>query len=188
MLVDNVETLVTVSNLCTQSTELSITLDVAIDSVVSSSARKAVGLSCVVSMVDVSDRMSGTPKEVTITLGILTSEVTHPVFRDRVLPFSTDPQGHDLSKETTFVQNVQSLERVDWDMSTDFVKTIQKIAELVKNESLDQHDIPDLLVISDMQFDEAARFTATRSNLPTLFFGMSVLTPLGTQRRLTKRE
>ena len=161
MLVDNVEALVTASKLCAQSTVLSVALDVAIDSAVSSSARKPVGLSRVVAMVDVSGSMSGTPMEAAIALGILTSEVTHPVFRDRVLTFSADPQWHDLSKETTFVQKVQSLERADWDMSTDFVKAMQKIAELVKNERLEQHDIPDLLVISDMQFDEAARVPST---------------------------
>ena len=161
MLVDNVEALVTDSKLCAQSTVLSVALDVAIDSAVSSSARKPVGLSRVVAMVDVSGSMSETPMEAAIALGILTSEVTHPVFRDRVLTFSADPQWHDLSKEMTFLQKVQSLERTDWGMSTDFVKTMQKIAELVKNERLEQHDIPDLLVISDMQFDEAARVTPT---------------------------
>ena len=161
MLVDNVEALVTASKLCAQSTVLSVALDVAIDSAVSSSARKPVGLSRVVAMVDVSGSMSGTPMEAAIALGILTSEVTHPVFRDRVLTFSADPQWHDLSKETTFVQKVQSLERADWDMNTDFLKAMQKIAELVKNERLEQHDIPDLLVISDMQFDEAARVPPT---------------------------
>ena len=59
------------------------------------------------------------------------------------------------------MQKVQSLERADWGMNTDFVKAMQKIAELVKNERLEQHDIPDLLVISDMQFDEAARVQPT---------------------------
>ena len=54
------------------------------------------------------------------------------------------------------MQKVQSLERADWGMNTDFVKAMQKIAELVQNERLEQHDIPDLLVISDMQFEEAA--------------------------------
>jgi Mg-chelatase subunit ChlD len=160
MPVDNVEALVTASKLCAQSTVLSVALDVAIDSAVSSSARKPVGLSRVVAMVDVSGSMSGTPMEAAIALGILTSEVTHPVFRDRVLTFSADPQWHDLSKETTFVQKVQSLERADWDMNTDFLKAMQKIAELVKNERLEQHDIPDLLVISDMQFDEAELLAA----------------------------
>ncbi len=80
---------------------LRVALDVAIDSAVSSSARKPLGLSRVVAMVDVSASISGTPMEVAIALGILTSEVTHPVFRDRFLTFSEDPQWHDLSKETT---------------------------------------------------------------------------------------
>jgi hypothetical protein len=156
MLVDNVEALVTDSKLCAQSTVLSVALDVAIGSAVSSSARKSVGLSRVVAMVDVSGSMLGTPMEAAIALAILTSEVTHPAFRDRVLTFPEDPHWHDLSKETTFVQKLQSLQRADWGMNTDFVKAMQKIAELVKNESLEQHDIPDLLVISDMQFDKAA--------------------------------
>ncbi len=120
MLVDNVESLVTVSKLCTQSTVLSVALDVVIDSVVLSITRKPVGLSSVVAMVDVSVIMSGTPMEAVIALVILTSEVTHPVFRDRVLTFSADPQWHDLSKETTFVKKVQSLQRTDWDTNTDF--------------------------------------------------------------------
>ena len=46
---------------------------------------------------------------------------------------------------------------------------MQKIAELVKNERLEQHEILDLLVISDMQFDEATRVTPTE-----LFFGARV--------------
>jgi hypothetical protein len=35
-------------------------------------------------MVDVSGSMSGTPMEAAIALGILISEVTHLVFRDRI--------------------------------------------------------------------------------------------------------
>jgi hypothetical protein len=40
-------------------------------------------------------------------------------------------------------------------MSTDFAKAMRKIAEMVCSERLEQHDIPDLLVVSDMQFDQA---------------------------------
>ena len=40
-------------------------------------------------------------------------------------------------------------------MSTDFAKAMRKIAEMVCSERLEQHDVPDLLVVSDMQFDQA---------------------------------
>jgi len=94
---------------------------------------------------------------------------------------------------------VQSLERADWGMNKDFIKDMQKIAELVQNERLEQHDIPDLLVISDMQFDEAAGGKTAHEKIvelfarvglqvldhplqpPNIIFGMSTHTPLGTQ-------
>ena len=62
---------------------LSVATEVAIDLAVSSGAQRAVGLSRVVAMADVSGSMCGTPMEVAIALGILTSEVTHPAFRDK---------------------------------------------------------------------------------------------------------
>merc|ERR1711939_162050 len=90
-----------------------------------------------------------------IAMGILTSEVTHPVFRDKVLTFDSQPQWHDLSGETTLVDKVKSLAQAPWGGSTNFAAAMRLIAELVQRERLEQHDIPDLLVVSDMQFDQA---------------------------------
>ena len=131
------------------------TTDVAVDAAVSSDARKPVGLARVVCMADVSGSMSGTPMHVAIALGILVSEVSHPAFRDKVLTFESQPQWHDLSAETTLVGKVQSLGGAPWGGSTDFAKAMAQIAEMVQRERLEQQDIPDLLVVSDMQFDEA---------------------------------
>jgi len=51
----------------------------------------AVGLSRIVPMVDISASMAGTPMNVAIALGILTSEVTHEALRDKVLIFAEKP-------------------------------------------------------------------------------------------------
>ena len=134
---------------------LGVATDVAIDSAVSSDARKPLGLARVVCMADVSGSMSGTPMQVAIALGILTSEVSHPAFRDKVLTFDSRPRWHDLSAETSLVGKVQSLARAPWGGSTNFAEAMRLIAELVQRERLEQHDIPDLLVVSDMQFDDA---------------------------------
>ena len=99
--------------------------------------------------------MSGTPMHVAIALGVLVSEVCHPVFRDKVLTFSGNPTWHQLQPDATFVEKVQSLQSAHWGGSTDFAKAMRKIAELVSAQRLEQHDVPDLLVVSDMQFDEA---------------------------------
>jgi hypothetical protein len=153
--VDRVDVLRTASDICPGAAALNVAADVAMLSAVATGARKPVGLSRVVPMADVSGSMDGTPMHVAIALGILVSEVTHPAFRDKVLTFDTDPTWHDLSMHTTFVDKVQSLQGAQWGGSTDFGKAMEKIAELVRAERLEQGDVPDLLVISDMQFNQA---------------------------------
>ena len=153
--VDRVDVLRTASDICPGAAALNVAADVAMLSAVATGARKPVGLSRVVPMADVSGSMSGTPMHVAIALGILVSEVTHPSFRDKVLTFDTDPTWHDLSMHTTFVDKVQSLQGAQWGGSTDFGKAMEKIAALVRAERLEQGDVPDLLVISDMQFNQA---------------------------------
>jgi hypothetical protein len=141
--------------LCPEVPALTIARDVAIDTAVSSGSTNSVGLSRVVPMADVSGSMSGTPMLVSIALGILASEVTHPTFRDKVLTFHDVPTWHDLSGEKSFVKKVQSLAGAHWAGSTDFYAAMQLIADLVRRDNLDQAQIPDLLVVSDMQFNEA---------------------------------
>ena len=80
---------------------------------------------------------------------------SHPTFRDNVLTFSSDPVWHRLDHGAAFVDKVRSLASAHWGMSTDFAKAMRKIAEMVCSERLEQHDVPDLLVVSDMQFDQA---------------------------------
>ena len=140
---------------CLTAAALSLAADAAVATAVAANGRKPAGLARVVAMADVSGSMQGTPMNVSIALGILASEITHPAFRDKVLTFSEDPVWHDLSAAPTFVDKVHSLSTAHWGGSTNFVKAMDKIAELVRERSLAPEDIPDLLVISDMQFDEA---------------------------------
>jgi hypothetical protein len=106
-------------------------------------------------MSDVSGSMSGDPMLVSIGMGILVSEICHPAFRNLVLTFSSRPQFHDLSKCSTFCDKVASLAHADWGGNTDFKAAMNRIASVVEAKRLTQEEIPDMLVVSDMQFDEA---------------------------------
>lgn len=108
-----------------------------------------------VPLCDVSGSMSGQPMDVSIGLGILCSELTHPAFRDLVLCFSRDAQWHSLAACSTIVEKVQTLRAAPWGMNTDFYKAMQRILTVVEDNDLQQEDVPNLLVISDMQFDAA---------------------------------
>jgi len=161
--VDCADTLQNASAACPDFAVLSIAKDVAIDAAVCCGAAKPVGLSRVVPMADVSGSMSGTPMFVAIALGILASEVTHESFRDKVLTFHERPSWHDLSGETSFVQKALKLAQADWGGSTDFYAAMQLIADVVREKKLGAGEIPDLLVVSDMQFNEAAGYSAMGS-------------------------
>ena len=158
--VDCADALQDASAVCPDFAVLSIAKDVAIDAAVCCGAAKPVGLSRVVPMADVSGSMSGTPMLVSIALGILASEVTHESFRDKVLTFHERPRWHDLSGETSFVQKVLNLAQADWGGSTDFYAAMQLIADVVREKKLGAGEIPDLLVVSDMQFNEAVGHSA----------------------------
>jgi hypothetical protein len=113
-------------------------------------------LASYVCMADVSGSMAGTPMHVSIALGILLSELTAPPFRDRVLTFSADPQWHVFAPEMTFVQKVLSLKSADWGYNTDFSAALRTISALAQTAGLEPPvEMPSLLVVSDMQFDEA---------------------------------
>jgi hypothetical protein len=122
---------------------------------INSTDNKKMDLGKLVPLSDVSDSMSGIPMYVSIALGLLISEINHEAFRDRVLTFNTIPKWHNLSKCKTFCEKVNSLKKSPWGGSTDFMKAIENILEIAITNKLSNDEIPDLIVFSDMQFNEA---------------------------------
>ena len=104
---------------------------------------------------DVSGSMSGTPMEVSIALGILLSEITHPAFRGMVMTFETQPRWHRLYPAMTIVDKVRSLQQAPWGGSTNFAAAYRLILEVARKHRLARDEVPNLIVFSDMQFDVA---------------------------------
>jgi hypothetical protein len=104
---------------------------------------------------DVSGSMSGTPMMVSIALGILCSELTNEAFRDLVLTFTDDARWENLESCATFADKVTKMQRAPWGGSTNFYAAMNRVADVVRKSKLKQEDIPNLLVISDMQFNQA---------------------------------
>lgn len=115
----------------------------------------SVNLGKLVPLVDVSGSMDGTPMEVAIALGILISEVNHPAFRDRFISFETKPTWVNLSEAKDIAEKVTIARRAPWGGSTNIARAFKLIADIVETNRLLESEIPDLIVFSDMQFDEA---------------------------------
>jgi len=114
---------------------------------------------------DVSGSMYGTPMEVSIAMGILLSEITHPAFRDIVMTFEETPRWHSLASCNTLVQKVRSLQAAPWGGSTNFIAAFRLLLAVAEEKKLQRADLPSLIVFSDMQFDEAHYGAGTMHSL-----------------------
>ena len=117
---------------------------------------KAGGLGKCVPMCDFSGSMGGIPMDVSKALGILISEINHPLFKDRILTFDSTPTWHSFLGLATLKEKLYSLNRVGQGTSTDFYKACQLILERMIAKRVPVGEEPeDLIVITDMGFDQA---------------------------------
>ena len=119
-------------------------------------ADRGINVGKLVPLSDVSGSMSGIPMLVSIALGILISEVNHPAFRDRVVTFESNPQWVSLSDCSNIAQKVEKLARAPWGGSTNIEKAMDLLEHVVRKHRLPMAEVPDLIILSDMQFDQAA--------------------------------
>jgi hypothetical protein len=109
-------------------------------------------------MIDVSGSMTSQtslPLKVAISLGILLSELCNTEFRNLVLTFDTNPTFVRFTDDQNIHQKVKQLEDAPWGGSTDILKAFKLILGIAEKHKLSEEDIPDLMIVSDMQFNAA---------------------------------
>ena len=117
-------------------------------------------------VVDVSGSMYGLPMDVAVSLGIFLSEHNKGQFKDHFITFSNEPELKKI-KGNTIRDKVSSVESSNWGMNTDLEKTFDLILKTAINNDLTQEELPkSLLIISDMQFDEATTGGFFASDVP----------------------
>ncbi|XAR64342.1 hypothetical protein NMG60_11024646 [Bertholletia excelsa] len=105
---------------------------------------------------DVSGSMTGIPMEVSVSLGLLLSELSEEPWKGKIIAFSTNPKlqminGDDLWSKTQFVGEME------WGITTDFQKVFDLILQVAVNGNLmEDQMIKRVFVFSDMEFDQAS--------------------------------
>lgn len=95
--------------------------------------------------------------DVAVSLGLYLADKNEGKFKDTFLTFSGSPEL--LHLKGNIVQKIQQMTKSNWDMNTDLVKAMDKILKTAKEGNVPQEEMPDmLLILSDMQFDQCARF------------------------------
>ena len=112
----------------------------------------------IVTMVDTSGSMEAdecTPLYNAIGLGIRTSEICHPAFRNRMLTFDARPVWIRTTDDMTFVEKAKKVRHSSWGCNTDFHLAIDMIIDALVTENVDPRTVRDMVFacFSDMQFD-----------------------------------
>jgi hypothetical protein len=98
--------------------------------------------------------------DVAISLGLYVADKNKGKFKDTFLTFSGEPEL--LHLKGNIVEKCQQMSSSNWGMNTDLVKAMDKILSTAKNGNVPQEEMPEmLLIMSDMQFDQCARFDDT---------------------------
>ena len=115
-----------------------------------------------IAVVDVSGSMfsasnGSIPAQVAIALGLLICNCCTGSRKNTVITFHSTPSFHKVTG-TTLKEQVDSIRSADWGYNTNFEKIADLIIDYGKDNKLENNEMPKkLVVLSDMQFDEAVR-------------------------------
>jgi hypothetical protein len=112
-------------------------------------------------VVDVSGSMScnvsgtTTAMDVAVALGLYISERNEGPFKNAFFTFSAKPTLQ-VIPDVKLSDKVSFIKRSDWGMNTDLQATFAVLLEKAKQNNIQANEMPDtILILSDMQFDEA---------------------------------
>jgi hypothetical protein len=111
-------------------------------------------------IVDVSGSMfsasnGSVPAQVAIALGLLISECSTGIFKNKVITFSDTPDFHYIEGETLF-DRINNITKMNAGTSTNFEATSDLIIDFAKKYGLTQENMPKKLIcLTDMQFNSS---------------------------------
>jgi hypothetical protein len=100
---------------------------------------------------------STTALDVATSLAVLMSEHLTGPFKDRFITFSNNPKFVDLGHCRTLHEKAERAWRESEISNTDIEKTMKLVLDAAVRNNLRQEDIPTVVIISDMEFDQARR-------------------------------
>jgi len=115
-------------------------------------------------VIDVSGSMTaqsgaGVPcMDIAVSLGLMLAECGNNDFRNKFITFSERPQMHDTSKYATLRRKVSYIKGADWGYNTNLEAVFNLLLEKATFFQVPDYRMPKyILIISDMQFDQACR-------------------------------
>jgi len=108
--------------------------------------------------------------DIAVSLSLYLAQRNSGSFKNTVMTFSHRPQIIQLREGASISYILGEIERMDWEMNTDFEAAYREILKDARANNAKPEDMPEyLLVLSDMQFDQATpshdRYKGSRNSL-----------------------
>jgi len=120
------------------------------------SKKTGCGLESILCVADVSGSMHGDPMMLAIALSVMIARLQTGIWKGRILTFHEKPSWVILQDDWSVKKCIDTVRCAPWGGTTNFVGTHQLILDVMKKNHLSASDLPSaLMVVSDMQFDQA---------------------------------
>lgn len=106
------------------------------------------------------DKSGLTPMDVSVALALYCATKNTGKFKDVFMTFSGQPT-FQVINSVKVSDAVREIERAQWDMNTDLNAAFVSLLDMARKNKIPKEEMPKAVVIvSDMQFDQCANFTA----------------------------
>jgi len=120
------------------------------------------------SMMDGCHTTGPAPIDVSVSLGLYIAEKNNGPFKDHFLTFSGTPTLQRINGSDLY-SKVQNLKRADWGMNTNIEATFDQILGSALSNDIAEEDMPNMiLILSDMEFDQAAGNSYTSTAMESI--------------------
>jgi len=107
-------------------------------------------------MSDVSGSMCGIAMEACVSLSLLFANRLKKPWKNKVLTFDSEPQWYDIPEHMNIVEKIKYLLRAPWGGGTNIGLALERMLDTAVKNRITPTDMPSkLLILSDMQFDQA---------------------------------
>lgn len=115
---------------------------------------------------DTSGSMYGDPLAVAISIAMYCAEHNKGAFANHFFTFSDNPTFVEI-EGVDFVDKVNRIAQADWGGSTNIEAVFDKMLAIATENHLSQDEIPNIIIVSDMEFNSCVRGNCYRSRYGT---------------------
>jgi hypothetical protein len=121
--------------------------------------------------------MEGLPMDVSIALGLYISERNEGIFKDAFITFSESPTMEYVTGDN-LVDRSLSIHNATWGFNTNLQAVFALVLDSAQRESIPEEHMPTkILIISDMEFDEACDGQTNLENIRTRYRDAGYIMP-----------